>query len=98
MWCKKEYGRIYTGLQRVKKRRGLAARTKMIDGVSKMEVDKKAGQSYASGRHVGEGKVEGEEPKRKKARAGNNPLTSFYKCGALDHQGVSSKSCSWKGL
>ncbi len=34
MWCKKEYGRIYTGLWRVKKRRPLAARTKMMDGVA----------------------------------------------------------------
>jgi hypothetical protein len=90
MWRKK--------LRRVKKRRRLAARLKMINNVSKMEGDKKAGWDHASGRHVREGNVEGEEPKSKKARAGNNPLTSSCKCGALDHQRVSSKSCHWKGL
>jgi hypothetical protein len=97
MWRKKEYGRIYTGLWRVKKRHQLAARTKMINGMSKMEVDGK-GRSYASGRNVGEGNVKGEEPKRKKARSGNNSLASSCKCGGLDHQRVLSKSCPWKDL
>ncbi len=101
MWRKKEYGRMYTGLRRVKKRRRLAARTKMIKGVAKMEADEEAGRSYASGRNVRDGEEEGEEPKRKKTkkdRADNNSLTGSCKCGALDHQRVSSKSCPWKGL
>jgi hypothetical protein len=92
MWRKKGYGRMYTGLRRVKKR---------IKGVAKMEANEEAGRSYASGRNVREGKEEGEEPKRKKtkkARADNNPLTSSCKCGALDHQRVLPKSCPWKGL
>ena len=92
---------MYTGLRRVKKRRRLAARTKMIKGVAKMEADEEAGRSYASGRNVRDGEEEGEEPKRKKTkkdRADNNSLTGSCKCGALDHQRVSSKSCPWKGL
>jgi hypothetical protein len=56
----------------------------MIDGMAKMEaMRRKAG--------VRKGNMEGEEPARKRARAGNNPPTSC-KCGALDHQRVSSKN------
>jgi hypothetical protein len=55
-------------------------------------------RGYASGRHVREGNMEGEEPaSRKRARAGNNQLTGC-KCGAVDHQRVTSKHCAWKGL
>jgi hypothetical protein len=57
------------------------------------------GWGYALGLHVNEG--EGEQPARKKARC-NNTLTSAQqegcKCGATDHQRVSSKNGPWKGL
>jgi hypothetical protein len=39
MWRKKEYGQMYSRLKRVKLRQRLAARTKMINGVAKMELD-----------------------------------------------------------
>jgi hypothetical protein len=83
------------------KHRQLAARTKMIDGVAKMEADKKEGQGYASARHLKEGYTESEQPARKKARH-NNSLTiaqqECTKCGARDHKRVLSKNCPWKGL
>jgi hypothetical protein len=74
------------------------ARTKLIDGVAKIENDEKEGRGYASGRRVKD-EGEGEHPARKKARV-NNPLTAGEcKCGAQDHRRVTLlKSCPWKGL
>jgi hypothetical protein len=83
----------------------LAMRTKMEKGVTKLEADKADGRDYASGMRVGEetDNVEGEEPAKKKAppRRNNPTLTSAQmscRCGALDHQCVTSKLCPWKGL
>jgi hypothetical protein len=56
-----------------------AARTKMIDGVAKMELDWEEERCYASDIHVEEGDIEGEQPARKKAKA-NNSLTSTQEC------------------
>jgi hypothetical protein len=86
---------MYSGLKKVKKWQQLATRTKMIDGVAKMELDLEEGRCYAaSSICVEEGDMEGEQPARKKAKA-NNSLTS----STQDHQRmVSSKNCSWKGL
>jgi hypothetical protein len=98
MLHKKEYGRMYAGLWRVKKHRQLAARTKMIDGMAKMEADKKESWGYASGRCAKEGDTESEQPAKKKARH-INTLTSTQqecKCGTTDHKRVSSKNCPWK--
>jgi hypothetical protein len=38
----------------------------MVDGITKMEADEKEGRGYASGRHVREGNMEGEEPASRK--------------------------------
>jgi hypothetical protein len=107
MWRKKEYSRIYLGLQKVKKHWQLTARNKMIDGVAKMELDsKEEGWWYASSIHVEvecdiERDTEGEQPAKKKARQVNNPLTNTQeggcKCGADYHKRVTSKNCPWKG-
>jgi hypothetical protein len=100
MWRKKEYGRMYSGLKTVKWRRRLTARTKMAEGVTKMEVDKEEGRCYESGIRLEENDDEvGEKPTKKKRR-NNNPLTRTQdecKCGARDHLRVSSKKCPWKG-
>jgi hypothetical protein len=39
MWHNKEYGQMYSGWKKVKKRQRLATRTNMVDGVAKMELD-----------------------------------------------------------
>jgi hypothetical protein len=100
MWRKKEYGRMYSGLKSVKLRRRLKARTKMIEGVAKMEVDLEEGRCYSTGIVLeNEDDQQGEPPARKKGRR-NNPLTNakqVCKCGGEDHQRVSSKNCPWKG-
>jgi hypothetical protein len=41
MCHKKEYGLMYTGLKRVHLQHRLAARTKMMDGMAKIEDDEK---------------------------------------------------------
>jgi hypothetical protein len=98
MWRKKEYGRMFSGLKTVRNRQRITVRTKMSEACTKMETDEKEGRGYASGRHVREGNMEGEEPaSRKRARAGNNQLTGC-KCGAVDHQRVTLKHCAWRGL
>jgi hypothetical protein len=105
MWRKKEYGRMYSGLKSVRLRRRLAMRTKMEKGITKMKADKTDGRYYASGMRVGGDDVEGEQPAKKKKKApprSNNPLLTKAqmgcKCGAVDHQRVTSKSCPWYGL
>jgi hypothetical protein len=96
---------MYAGLKSVRLRRRLAMRTKMEKGVTKLKADKADGRDYASGIRVGEetDDVEGEEPAKKKAppKRNNPTLTSAQmscKCGAVDHQRVTSKLCPWKGL
>jgi hypothetical protein len=100
MWRKKEYGRMYSGLKKVKLRRRLAARTKMSEGVEKLKLDSAEGRCYSSGIRLEEGDNDGELPARKKTKA-NNPRTGSQpecKCGSRDHQRVSSRSCPWKDL
>jgi hypothetical protein len=90
MWHKKEYGRMYSGLKKVKLRQRLAARTKMADGVVKLILDSEEGRCYSSGIRLEEGDNNGELPARKKSKA-NSPLTSSpqeCKCGSRDHQRV----------
>jgi hypothetical protein len=104
MWRKKEYGRIYSGLRHVKRRRRIKQRDSMIEGSKKLEEDAKAGMAYSSGIRMRDGDdEEGEEPKKKRARKqGNNKLTrkcsDECKCGGRDHQRTSSSKCPWKGL
>jgi hypothetical protein len=108
MWKKKEYGRTYSGLRKVKRRRRIKQRDRMIEGTKKMEIDAKEGRGYTSGiRMRDEGKNgDSEEKKRnKKARTGeanNNQLTrrtaKECKCGGDDHKRISSSRCPWKGL
>jgi hypothetical protein len=43
MWKKKEYGRMHSGLQKVKRRRRMKQRDQMIDRMTKMELDVKEG-------------------------------------------------------
>jgi hypothetical protein len=49
MWKKKEYGRTYSGLRKVKTRRRIKQRDRMIEGTKKMELDAKEGREYSSG-------------------------------------------------
>jgi hypothetical protein len=51
MWKHKEHGRMYSGLQKVKRRRRLKQRDWMIEGTTKMEeeLDAKEGRGYSSG-------------------------------------------------
>jgi hypothetical protein len=94
MWRKKEYGRMYSGLKRVRLACRLAARTKLIDGVAEIISDKKEGRGYSSGRRMRDEGV-GEHKARKKARV-NNPLTKGEcKCGSREYQRVTSKSCPY---
>jgi hypothetical protein len=48
MYRKKEYGRMYKGLQSVKRRRRINQGQKMIDGCKKMEKDEKEGRGYST--------------------------------------------------
>jgi hypothetical protein len=92
---------MYTGLKRIRLACPLAARNKMIDGITKMKKDEKEGRGYYSGRRFKEEDLEGEQPARKMERV-NNSLTREQqegcKCGAQDHQQVTLKNCPWKGL
>jgi N-acetylmuramoyl-L-alanine amidase CwlA len=103
MFRKKEYGRMYAGLKKTKLQRRLKARTKMCEGVAKMELDVQEGRAYSSGIGVEgdteEDTEEGEPRARKRAKIakGNNTLTGC-KCGSLEHQRVSAKNCPWKGM
>jgi hypothetical protein len=102
MFRKKEYGRMYSGLKKTKLQRRLKARTKMSEGVSKMELDVEEGRAYSSGIGV-EGDIEEDtdgQPranKRAKKAKDNNTLTGC-RCGSLEHQRVSSKKCPFKGM
>jgi hypothetical protein len=88
---KKEYGRIYSGIWKVKRRRRMIQRDLMIEGMNKMDVDAKEGQGYSSGIHMQEESKdeESEERKRKKKKArtekqNNNPLTHHITWGLPD--------------
>jgi hypothetical protein len=104
MWRKKEYGRMYSGLKSVRLRHRLAMRTKMEKGIMKMKADKTDGRFYATGMRVGGDDVDGEQPAKKKKAPPrcNNPLLTKAqmgcKCGAVDHQRVTWKTCPWYGL
>jgi hypothetical protein len=97
MWKKKEYGRTYSGLWKVKRRRRIKQRDPMIEGTKKMELDAKEGREYSLGirlRDVGKNGDSEEKKSKKKARTGepnNNQLTrrtarEQCKCGADDHK------------
>jgi hypothetical protein len=91
---------MYSGLKRVKKQHRVAATIKMIDGVEQMKLDAKEGRCYASG-IIAEDDKEGEGPARKRARGQADNLRTSpkeCKCGAQDHQRVTSRNCPWKGL
>jgi hypothetical protein len=49
MWKKKEYGRKYSGLRKVKIMRRIKQRDRMIEGTKKMELDAKEGREYSLG-------------------------------------------------
>jgi hypothetical protein len=109
MWKKKEYGRMYSGLRTVKRRRRMKQRDRMIEGTAKMEKDAKEGRGYSSGVRMRDDtkNEDSEERKRNKKKArtakqNNNTLTGQAgkecKCGGDDHQRVSSVNCPWKGL
>lgn len=107
MWRKKEFGRIYSGLRKVKLRRRIKIRDKMADGTKQLEDDVNEGREYSSGMRMrGENEVEGEEgesrPRKRARRVNNNQLTRTSregcKCGAMDHKRTSSSNCPWYGL
>ncbi len=111
MWRKKEYGRLYSATKAVKKRRRIAARRKMIEGVLKMEIDMRNGMAYSSAIHLQDDEEEKEDdserPARKKTKTSNNQRTSVTrekkergccKCGGDDHQRITSSKCPWQGL
>jgi hypothetical protein len=109
MWKKKEYGRMYCGLRKVKLRRRTKQRDRMIEGTKKMELDAKEGRGYSSGIRMREERKEedGEERtrKKKKTKTGNernNALTRQTKrqckCGGDDHRRITSLKCPWYGL
>jgi hypothetical protein len=104
-----EYGRTYSGLRKVKRRRRIKQRDRMIEGTKKMELDAKEGRECSSGirlRDVGKNGDSEEKKSKKKARTGepnNNQLTrgtarEQYKCGGDNHKRISSSRCPWKGL
>jgi hypothetical protein len=108
MWRTKEFGRIYSGLRKVKLRRRIKQRDKMADVSKKTEDNAKAGRGYSSGIRMREeeddNNEDSEEPRKKKARTGrnNNGLTRQSnvqcKCGSKEHKQISSLNCPWKGL
>jgi hypothetical protein len=49
MWKKKEYGRTYSGLWKVKRRRCIKQRDWMIEGTKKIKMDSEEGRGYSSG-------------------------------------------------
>jgi hypothetical protein len=109
MWKKKEYGRMYSGLRSVKRRRRMKQRDRMIEGTRKMELDAKEGRGYSSGIRMRDESKDGqsEEKKRKKKRArtettNDNQLTrttrTECKCGGSDHKRITSLRCPWRGL
>jgi hypothetical protein len=69
MWRKKEYGRIYGGLWKVKRRHQINNRNRMVKGTLKMEEDANDSRAYSSGICLcGENdEEESEQPQTKKA-------------------------------
>jgi hypothetical protein len=49
MWKNKEYGRMYSGLRKVKRRRRIKQRDRMIEGTKKMVLDANEGRGYSLG-------------------------------------------------
>jgi hypothetical protein len=109
MWKKKEYGRMYSGLRKVKRRRRIKQRDRMIEGTAKMDLDAKEGMGYSSGGRMrdesNDGNSEETKRKRKKTRTDKHANSTHTratkaecKCGSEDHKRISSKSCPWKGL
>jgi hypothetical protein len=97
---KKEYGRMYSGLWKVKRRRRMKQRDQMIKGMTKMKLDAKEGRGYSSGIPMRNESKDGESEERKinkkKARTqkqNNNQLTRLTKteskCGSKDHRRIS---------
>jgi hypothetical protein len=109
MWRKKEYGRIYFGLQKVKLRQRIKQRNNnMVEGTKKLEEDVLDGREYSSGLHMHEENdetEESEEPKKKRARGthdnNNKPTRNSSeecKCGGRDHKRISLSKCPLRGL
>jgi hypothetical protein len=48
MWKKEEYGQMYFGIWKVKRRQWLKQRDQMIEGMTKMGLDTKEGRGYSS--------------------------------------------------
>jgi hypothetical protein len=71
-----EYGRMYSGLRKVKRRRRIKQRDRMIEGTTKMELDAKEGRGYSSGIQM----PESEERKRKKKKARKRSRTTIIVC------------------
>jgi hypothetical protein len=96
IWKKKEYGRMYSSLWKVKRRRRMQQQDQMIERRTNMKLDAKEVQGYSPGiwTRRESNKEESEEKKRnkKKARMGkqcNNQLTGSkrkeWMCGREDH-------------
>jgi hypothetical protein len=105
MWRKKEYGRIYSGLRRVKVRRRIKQRERMVEGTDKLVLDAKEGRGYSSGIRLretdedeeGEGSTTIRAKKAKMSRL-TRKVKDECRCGGKDHQRTSSSKCPWKNL
>jgi hypothetical protein len=108
MWRKKEYGRMRQGQKKDKLDRRLQMRKKIIEGVTKMEKGRMAGQAYASEIQMAGSEEENDNERpaaRKRAKKANNTQENHKcttgvtcKCGGQDHKRVSSKNAHGWGL
>jgi hypothetical protein len=71
MFRRKEYGRMYSGLRKVKRRSQMKQRDCIIKGTAKMELDANKGRGYSMGNQMRDESKdeESEEEKRKKKKA-----------------------------
>jgi hypothetical protein len=109
MLRKKEYGRIYFGLRKVKLRRWIKQCDSMVEGTKKLKEDAEEGMEYSSGLRLqkenDETEEESEQPKKKRAKGthdNNNKPTrkskEECKCGGKDHKHTTSSKCPWQRL
>jgi hypothetical protein len=111
MWRKKEYGRIYSRLREVKRRRRRYQRDRMIEGARKMEEDAVAGREYSTGirlreeddgMEVSAGEQRGRKQRRTREAHDDKRTRRVSrgecKCGGTDHKRITSSKCPWSQL